>query len=207
MCQRAGGGEKGTCVQVLNLPKTGYLTWRKSKKSTSMNWAGRDHPRSRKKLCRQGPWVLGNKRLTLSLCTPLHLVGDWPRLHHRQYHLSGMLGGQSRYDLFNTQQGVKGNSPAWSQETKRQQQEQGVHRHTRGGSYQAAMGLMEQNGRGGENECEKKTGKNKQLVSFRQWFARKRRLQAKDGRVKNTHRPAGHSWGRKGREQRHSPSL
>lgn len=26
MCQRAGGGEKGTCVQVLNLPKTGYLT-------------------------------------------------------------------------------------------------------------------------------------------------------------------------------------
>ena len=118
MCQRAGGGEKGTCVQVLNLPKTGYLTWRKSKKSTSMNWAGRDHPRSRRKLCRQGPWVLGNKRLTLSLCTPLHLVGDWPRLHHRQYHLSGMLGGQSRYDLFNTQQGVKGNSPAWSQEGK-----------------------------------------------------------------------------------------
>lgn len=37
---------------------------------------------------------------------------------------------------------------------------------TCGGSYQAAMGLMQQNGRGGENECEKKIGKNKQLVSL-----------------------------------------
>ena len=123
MCQRAGGGEKGTCVQVLNLPKTGYLTWRQSKKSTSTNWSGRDHPFSRMRLCWQGPWALGNKRLTLSLCTPLPLVGDWPCLHRGQYQLSGKIGWQGKHDLFNTQQGIKGNSPSWSQATKRQEQD------------------------------------------------------------------------------------
>jgi hypothetical protein len=39
----AGGGGKGICAQVQNLlEKTGYLTWRKSKESMSVSWAGRD---------------------------------------------------------------------------------------------------------------------------------------------------------------------
>jgi hypothetical protein len=42
-CQMAGGGGKGICAQVQNLlEKTGYLTWRKSKESMSVSWAGRD---------------------------------------------------------------------------------------------------------------------------------------------------------------------
>lgn len=55
--------------------------------------------------------------------------------------------GQGKHGLFNTQQGMKRNTLyRESQTTKRQQQEDCTNIHVLAGSYQAARGLMEQNG-------------------------------------------------------------
>lgn len=88
---QAGRVGKGTCVQVLNLPKTGYLTWRRSNKSRSVRWAGRDYC-SGEKPCKKQPHVLGTKTPTLylkptppggrlAMSTPLAIPPIWhPRL-------------------------------------------------------------------------------------------------------------------------------
>ena len=84
--QRAGGGGKKACVRAPGLPKTGCLTCRARRAAVSR--AGRDQPAA----LLEGARVWGEKRPPLSACNRLHLVGDQPCLHHRQYHLCEILG-------------------------------------------------------------------------------------------------------------------
>lgn len=68
----------------------------------------------------EGARALGKERPALSACNPLNLVGDQPRLRHWQHHLCETLGRRGEHGLLHSEQGAKGTSPAWTQDTRKE---------------------------------------------------------------------------------------